>query len=67
MRTLIYMTIPAFFAISCAPATQSSGEAICDGTRAARADLAATLAVSQDDAAVKTGARLIVLIDKGCE
>ena len=44
----------------------ASAPAICDGTRAARADHAAALAVSPDDRAVVTGARLIRLIDAGC-
>ncbi|WP_283178639.1 hypothetical protein [Gemmobacter sp. 24YEA27] len=46
--------------------TQTSGEAICDGSRAARADHAAALAVSPDDRSVVSGARLIALIDAGC-
>jgi len=41
-------------------------DAICDGTRAARADLAAALAVSPDDRAVVSGARLIRQMDAGC-
>jgi hypothetical protein len=39
---------------------------LCSASRAARADLASTLAVSPDDAAVVAGAKLIDLIDAGC-
>lgn len=66
MRMLLWVMIPMFFATSCAPVTPTSGEAICGGTRAARADHAAALAASPDDRAVITGARLIGLIDAGC-
>lgn len=51
---------------ACTPATRTSGDAICDGTRTARADLAQALAASADDQAVVAGARLIELIDAGC-
>jgi len=53
-------------ATSCAPVTPTSGDAICAGSRDARADLAEVLAVSPDDDAVRAGARLIVLVDAGC-
>lgn len=53
-------------ASGCAPASRTSGDAICDGTRTARADLAQALAASADDQAVVAGARLIELIDAGC-
>jgi len=46
--------------------TPASNEALCDGTRQARADHAAALAASPDDNAVETGARLIAQIDAGC-
>jgi len=46
--------------------TPTSGDAICAGSRDARADLAEVLAVSPDDDAVRAGARLIVLVDAGC-
>jgi len=51
---------------ACVSATPGRHEALCDGTRAARADHAAALAASADDSAVVTGARLIRLIDAGC-
>lgn len=43
-----------------------SRDALCDGTREARADHAAALAAEGSDRAVVTGARLIALIDAGC-
>lgn len=51
---------------ACAPVTQGSLEAACDATRAARADHAAALAASPDDAAVVTGDLLIRQIDAAC-
>ena len=59
------MILP-FCVTACVSAAPTSGDAICDGTRTARAAHAAALAVSPDDAAVVTGARLIGLIDAGC-
>jgi hypothetical protein len=58
--------IPLFFVTACVSATPRSGDAICDGTRAARADLAQALAETQDERALMTGARLIGLLDAGC-
>lgn len=58
--------IPLFFATACVNVTPTSGEAICSGTRAARADHAAALADTQDERVLMTGARLIGLIDAGC-
>lgn len=54
-------------AAGCQSVTQTSGDAICDGTRTARADHAAALAVSPDDRSVVTGARLIAALDAGCK
>ena len=58
--------IPLFFVTACVSVTPTSGDALCGGTRAARADHANALADSPDDRAVVTGARLIGLIDAGC-
>lgn len=58
--------IPLSFGTGCVNATQTSGDAICTGTRAARADHAAALADTQDERVLMTGARLISLIDAGC-
>ena len=65
MRTVILAMISALFAISCAPVTQTSGDAVCDATRAARADLARALADSPDDKAVIAGARLKIASNGG--
>lgn len=53
-------------ATGCVPAIRMSGDAICDGTRTARADHAAALADEASDRVVVTGARLIDLLDAGC-
>lgn len=66
MRMLPWVMIPLFFATGCVTVTPTSGDALCGGTRAARADHAAALADSPDDRSVVTGARLIGLIDAGC-
>ena len=66
MRQLIFLTILGFFGTGCVPVTPISPDAICSGSRAARADHAAALAASPDDTAVITGARLVALIDAGC-
>lgn len=51
---------------ACSWKTVPSGEALCDGTAAARTDHAAALAEDGGDRSVVTGARLIRLIDAGC-
>lgn len=66
MRLIMAMTL-TLLAAGCMNGTQTSGDAICDGSRAARADHAAALAASPDDRAVITGARLVALIDAGCQ
>ena len=64
-KAILLMTL--LFCVSCSNiATPASDSAICDATRAARADLAKALAVSADDAAVVSGARLIRQMDAGC-
>ena len=66
MQKAILLTI-LLFCVSCSSiATPASDSAICDATRASRADLAKALAVSPDDAAVVSGARLIRQVDAGC-
>ena len=62
MMVLALMT----FSASCAPAIPTSGDALCGGTRAARAAHAAALAETADEAALRTGAALIALIEAGC-
>ena len=64
-KAMLLMTL--LFCVSCSNiATPASDSAICDATRAARADLAKVLAVSADDRAVVSGARLIRQVDAGC-
>lgn len=58
--------IPLSFGTGCVNATQTSGDALCGNTRAARADHAAALAETQDERVLMTGARLVGLIDAGC-
>lgn len=67
MRMTFLLAILGLCATGCAPVTLTSGSALCDATRQARADHAAALAASPDDAAVTTGARLIRQIDAGCK
>ena len=60
------MMIPLLCASGCVSATPGSLDASCDGTRQARADHAAALAVTTDENALRTGAVLISKIDAGC-
>lgn len=64
MTRILPLTL-LLLASGCATVTQTSGDAICDATRQARADHAVALAVSGDDA-VLTGQRLIAIIDAAC-
>ena len=50
----------------CVSAPRTSPEALCDGSRAARAEHAQRLAESADAGLVLSGQRLIALIDAGC-
>ncbi|NPD15729.1 hypothetical protein HOY34_11000 [Xinfangfangia sp. D13-10-4-6] len=63
MITALCLMMPA---AGCVIGPRTSGDALCDGTRAARAEHAAALADSADDRAVVSGARLIRLLDAGC-
>lgn len=60
------MTLPLCVS-GCVSATPTSVDALCGGTREARADHAAALADTQDERVLMTGARLIRLVDVGCE
>jgi len=62
----ILVTILLLYVSGCAPVTPESSDAICDGTRKARAEHAAALAASPDVAVLPTGAALIAMIDAGC-
>lgn len=63
---VLALLLPTIFVSGCMTGTPGSLEALCAGTRAARADHAASLAVSPDDLAVTTGAALIEAVDAGC-
>ena len=67
MQKLLWATILPCLLSGCVPGQRIPSEALCDGTRTARANHAAALAVSPDDRAVVTGARLIALVDEGCK
>ena len=63
----LYVSILFIASISASCTTiPTSGSAICDGTRAARADHAAALAETVDAVALRTGAALIAQLDAGC-
>jgi hypothetical protein len=62
-----WVMIPLLCASGCVTAIPAQDSAVCDGTRAARADHAAALAATADDRVVVTGARLVALIDAGCK
>lgn len=57
----LMLTLPATGCVSVA-----SGNALCDGTEAARTEHAAALADDGGPLSVVTGARLIQLLDAGC-
>lgn len=61
MRPMIYPLI----LMACVSA--GSGSAICDGTEAARTEHAAALANDGGPLSLRTGARLIAMIDGACE
>lgn len=52
--------------VSAPPTPVDRTDPVCAGTRAARADLAAALAETQDERALMAGAALIDLIDARC-
>lgn len=56
------LTLPVTGCVSVA-----SGNAVCDGTEAARTEHAAALADDGGPLSLVTGARLIRLIDVGCD
>jgi len=58
--------ILAFCVSGCVSATPGSLDAMCGGTRAARAAHAAALAVTADENVLRTGAALVTQIDAGC-
>ena len=66
MRMLLWATILPLCVSGCVTATPNSADALCGGTRQARADHAAALADTQDERVLMTGARLIGLVEAGC-
>ncbi len=65
MKWIPLLILP-LLASGCVTVTPGSLDALCQGTRDARVEHAVALAVSVDDRAVVTGARLIELVDAGC-
>ena len=66
MRPLATTLALTLFVSGCAAATLTSGEALCQGSRAERAALAKALADTPDEAVLQAGAALILVIDAGC-
>ena len=65
-QRLTLLMLPVALVSGCASVTPTSDSALCDGTRQARADLAAALADDPNDRAVIAGADLIDKLDAGC-
>lgn len=66
MLKFILATTLLWLATGCVRETPASGDAMCEGTRRARADLAAALVLDGGDGSVVAGDRLITLIDAAC-
>lgn len=64
LRLLI---IPTMLVSGCVTATPNSADAICDGTRQARADHAAALVRDGGPLSLVTGQALIARIDAACD
>jgi len=65
MRRTIWAMIPLLFATGCAPVAVSDS-ALCAGLERPVEDHAAALAEDGGPKSLKTGARLILMIDAGC-
>ena len=68
-KRLLWASLLIAFANGCTsvpPPPVDRPDPVCDGTRAARANLAAVLAETQDERALMAGAALIDLIDARC-
>jgi hypothetical protein len=63
---LSLLTVSVSGCVSVPPTPADPTPAICTGSRAARADLAAALAETQDESVLMAGARLVDIIDAGC-
>lgn len=69
LTRLLALSLLIGSASGCAPVTLAPDDqtpAICTGSRAARADLAAALADTQDERVLMAGARLVDVLDQGC-
>ena len=66
MRPKFWVMIPLLLGAGCVSATPRNADALCAGSRAARAEHAMALAASHDERALITGQRLIALLDAGC-
>lgn len=67
MRPMIYPLSLICFVGGCVNAGGNSGAAICDATDRARTEHAAALAQDGGPRSMVTGARLVAMIDAGCE
>jgi hypothetical protein len=68
-KRLLWVSLCSLLVSGCAPAPVTPVDApdpVCAGTRAARAELAAALADTQDERVLMTGAALVDLIDARC-
>lgn len=63
---LFILTIPLLLLANCQAATPTPADAICDGTRQARTDLAAALVADGGDRSLVTGQALIAKLDAAC-
>lgn len=61
-----FILLLPMLAAACVTGPQTSGDALCDGTRQARIEHAAALAADSSDRTAVTGAALVTLIDEGC-
>lgn len=66
MKRMLSLGMLLLLASGCAPETRTSGDAICDATRADRATHAAALADEGSDRVVLSGQALIARIDAAC-
>lgn len=65
-KVALFLVMLTLLVSGCATVIPTSGDAICGGTQAARAEHAAALAKTSDDAVALTGAALIETLDAGC-
>ena len=66
MKRILWATILLLPLGGCVSGTQTSGDALCAGTRQARAAHAAALVLDGGPASLVTGQALIARVDAGC-